>query len=246
MQTPSLVLLSNQQVLQRAMDVVANNVANASTTGYKRIGIEFDTLLQRSTPKQSVNFVVDRATYRDTANGSLETTGNPLDLAIQGEGYFQVQTPSGNRYTRGGSFQLNNQGEIVTASGQRVLDDNGQAIVVPDTSTQLNISGDGFVTARVDNGANLSQLGKIGIVKFANEQQVIPEGGGLYNTTQVSAPAEDSAIMQGTLEQSNVSPVMEMTQMIQIQRAYEQVSNLISQENTRLTGAMTTLSKTTV
>jgi len=245
MQSPSLVLLSNQQALQRSLDVVANNVANSSTSGFKRIGIEFDTFVSKPAAGQALNFVVDRATYRDTATGPIETTNNSLDLAIEGSGYFQVQTPEGVRYTRGGSFEIDNQGQLVTQSGQPVLSDNGQPLTIPDTTTQLNISGDGFITARTDNGANLSQLGKIGVVKFEDEQQVLPQGSGLYATSQVAAPAIDSQVVQGALEQSNVKPVVEMTQMIQIMRAYEQTANLISQENTRLSDAITRLSKTT-
>jgi len=246
MQSPSLVLLSNQQALERAVDIVANNVANASTTGFKREGIEFDTLLSQPVPGQSINFVVDRATYRDSSTGPITPTGNSLDLAIQGPGYFEVQAADGTtRYTRAGSLQVSNQGQLVTATGLPVLNDGGQAIVIPDTTTELNIAANGFITARVDNGANLAELGKIGLVAFPNEQQMKPQGNGLYSTDQASTPA-DSSVVQGALEQSNVQPILEMTDMIKIQRAYEQTSNLISQENTRLNSAITTLSKTTV
>src|SRR5258708_4928268 len=144
MQSASLVLLSDQQALQRAIDVVANNVANASTTGFKREGIAFDTLLSQSTSGQPVSFVVDRSTYRDASTGPIQATGNQLDLAIEGPGYFQVRGLDGasTNYTRGGAFQVNNEGQIVTLSGQPVLSDGGQPITLPDTVTQINISGD--------------------------------------------------------------------------------------------------------
>ena len=106
--------------MQRAIDIVANNVANASTTGFKREGIVFDTLLSQPAPGESIDFVVDRATYRDASNGPINPTGNPLDLAIQGAGYFPIQTPQGTRYTRAGTFQLNTDGQIVTLSGDIV------------------------------------------------------------------------------------------------------------------------------
>jgi flagellar basal-body rod protein FlgF len=245
MLAPSLVLLSNQQALQRAMDIVANNIANSSTTGFKREGIEFDTLLSQPAPGESINYVVDRATYRDPSNGPIEVTGNTLDFAIQGSGYFQVQGPNGKvEYTRSGAFQINNQGQLVTLAGLPVLGDSGQAIVIPDTTTELTISGDGFLSARVDNGSNLSQLGKISIVKFENEQQLQSQGNGLYTSSQPSAPASSSTVVQGALEQSNVQSVKEMTQMIHIMRSYEQAANMISQENGRLNNAITTLSKT--
>lgn len=246
MQSPSLVLLSNQEALQRSMDIVANNVANSSTTGFKREGIEFNTLLSRPDPDQPLKFVGSGTTYRDTATGPIQPTGNPLDLAIQGQGYFSVRSSDGKtHYTRSGSLAIDTLGEIVTQSGLPVLSDGGQPITIPDTATDINVSGDGFVTVRVDNGVNLAQLGKIGIVKFNNEQALESEGGGLYTTKQISAPATDSSVVQGSLEQSNVQPVTEMTQMIKIMRSYEQTTNLISQEGTRLTDAINKLSKTT-
>lgn len=246
MQSPGLVLLSDQQALSRVMDIVANNVANSSTTGFKREGIEFDTLLEQPAPGQTLNFVVDRATYRDASTGPLETTSNPLDLAIQGSGYFEVQTPSGTRYTRGGSFLIDNQGQIVNHLGQPVLSDGGAPLVIPDTATDINVSSDGFITAKDGNNINLSEIGKIAVVKFDNEQRIEAQGNGLYKTNQTPSPATGSQIVQGAVEQSNVKPVTEMTEMIKIMRLYEQATNLISQENTRLNDALTKLSKTTV
>ena len=131
MESPSLVLLSNQEALQRSMDIVANNVANSSTTGFKREGIMFDTLLSRPKSDESIDFVVDRATYRDASSGPVTMTGNPLDLAIQGPGYFPVQTPEGTRYTRAGTFQLNTDGVIVDMAGDPLLGQGGQSITIP-------------------------------------------------------------------------------------------------------------------
>jgi len=246
MESPSLVLLSNQEALQRAMDIVANNVANASTSGFKREGIEFDTLLSRPAPDETLDFVVDRATYRDVSNGPISPTGNPLDIAIQGAGYIPVQTAQGTRYTRAGTFQLNTDGQLTTLAGDVVLGDGDQPISVPSTTTEINISADGFVTARVDKGASLAQLGKLSVVKFDNEQALQAQGRGLYATEQQPQPAAGSGIVQGALEQSNVEPVVEITQMIQIMRSYEQAVNLLGQENVRLDNAISTLSKTTV
>lgn len=245
MQSPNLILLSNQEALQRSLDVVANNVANSSTTGFKREGIEFNTLLDRVNSDETIKFVGTGNTFRDTSTGPIQPTGNPLDLAIQGEGYFSVRAPDGSlHYTRGGSLHANAEGQIVTQANMPVLSDGGQPITLPDTTTDVNVSGDGFVTARIDNGVNLAQLGKIGLVKFANDQALQPEGNGLYKTSQISAPAQGS-IVEGSLEQSNVEPVTEMTQMIKIMRAYEQTTNLISLQDNRQTDAITKLSKTT-
>jgi len=246
MESASLVLLSNQQALQRAMDIVANNVANMSTTGFKREGIEFDTLLSQTAPDETLDFVVDRATYRDASSGPIDPTGNPLDLAIQGAGYFSVQTPQGTRYTRAGAFQINTDGQLVTLSGDLLLGEGDQPITIPETATAVNVSADGFITAKVDNGASLAELGKISVAKFDNERDLQPVGMGLYATDQTPAPADDSGIMQNALEQSNVEPVVEMTHMIEIMRSYEQAVNLIGQENSRLDSAISMLSKTSV
>lgn len=245
MESPSLVLLSNQQALQRAMDIVANNIANSSTTGFKREGVEFDTLVMHPSPGQELSFIVDRATYRDASNGPIVSTGNPLDLAIQGQGYFPVQTPAGTRYTRAGALRLDTSGQIVTMDGNPVLGEGDRPISVPDTTTEITIGADGFVSAKIDNGKALAQVGKLSVVKFDNEQALQPAGGGLYSTTQAAKPAEDSSVVQFAIEQSNVQPITEMTEMIRIQRAYEQTANIISRENQRLSDAISRLSKTT-
>ena len=249
MMSTSLVLLSDQVALQRAVDVIANNVANSSTTGFKREGIEFNTLVSnlgrgKSTSAQPTAFVYDRATYRDATPGTIISTGNPLDLAIQGSGYFQVQTPQGTRYTRDGAFRTDSQGQIVTSTGQPVLSDSGQPIALPEDARDITVSGDGFITAQVGSGSSRAQLGKIGVVKFDNEQAVVPAGNNLFTTTQAPTPVTGNAVVQGAIEESNVKPVAEMTDLIRIQRAYEQATNLIGQENARLSSAIDKLSQT--
>lgn len=249
MMSPGLVLLSDQMALERSLDVVANNIANSNTTGFKREAMQFDTVLSNlgggTSSTQPISFVYDRATYRDMKPGAISNTGNPLDLAIQGNGYFQVQTPQGKQYTRDGAFQIDSQGQIVTAADQPVLSDSGQPIIIPDQSTDLTISGDGTVS--VQNGTVTSRtiLGKVGVVEFANNQALSPTGAGLYDTTQVPTPAAaNNVIVEGALEQSNVQPVVEITDLIKIQRAYEQATNMISNENTRLDNAIDKLSQT--
>lgn len=246
MQSPALVLLSDQQALARVMDIVANNIANSTTTGFKREGVEFDTYLTQPAPGQSISFVVDRATYRDIENGPLEKTANQLDLAISGTGYFSIQTPTGTHYTRGGAFTLDNQGQIVTQSGYPVLDDGGQPVIVPENATDINVSADGTISTKIAGQTASTELGKLHLVKFDNEQLMKQLGNGLYTTDQASTPTEEGSIIQGAVEQSNVKPVVEMTQMMQIMRMYEQATNLISQENQRQTDAINKLSKTSV
>ena len=247
MQSTTLALLSQQSALQRAMDVVANNVANANTTAFKRVGIDFGTMVSQSTPGETLSLVVDRASFRDASIGPIQPTGNQLDLAIQGSGYFEVRGQDGAiHYTRNGAFQINEQGQLSTLGGLPVLSDGGQPITIPDTTTEINISSSGFITARVDNSTSLSELGKVGVVKFDNEQQMNPEGSGVYGTTQSPSTTDVGAVVQGGLEQSNVQAISEMSHMIEISRSYERTTNLISQESTRVNDALSKLSKTTV
>jgi flagellar basal-body rod protein FlgF len=241
----SLVLLSDQMALQRSVDIIANNVANASTTGFKREGIEFNTLLSNLGKGKPTAFVMDRSTYRDATAGTIASTGNPLDLAVQGAGYFQVQTSKGTQYTRDGAFRLDSQGQIVTMTGQPVLSDAGQPITLPEESTDITISGDGFITAQVGTGSTRAQLGKIGVVKFDNDQKMTSIGGNMLTTGQTPTPVTGNAIVQGAIEESNVKPISEMTDLIRIQRAYEQATNMISNENTRISNALDKLSQAT-
>jgi len=243
-------MLSGQMALSRSMDVIANNVANATTTGFKREGINFDTVMKSANgsggSNKPLHFVTDRATYRDTSNGPITPTNNPLDLAIQGKGYFVVQMPDGSTgYTRAGSLSLDNQGRIVTQAGLPILDDGNAAITLPDTTSEINVASDGFVSARIDNGTDLAQLGKINLVQFNDEQNMQPQGSSIYTSTETPKAADDSAIKQGAIEQSNVNPVEEITSMIQIMRSYEQMTNMISNANDRHSQALDKLSKTT-
>ena len=246
MSTADLVLLSSQVALQRSVDVVANNIANASTTGFKREGIEFSTMMSNLNAGKPIQLVFDRSTYRDTSAGTISSTGNPLDLAIQGSGYFQVQSTGGaTEYTRDGAFHMDNQGQIVTGANLPVLSDGGAPITLPNDARDITVSGDGFITAQVGTGSARAQLGKIGVVKFENDQAVTPAGNNLYTTSQTPTPVTGNAIVQGAIEQSNVTPVTELTDLIKIQRAYEQAATLISNENTRLSSAIDKLSQIT-
>lgn len=243
--TTSLVLLSDQIALRRSLDVVANNIANSSTTGFKRQGVQFETYISRPSFKQSTSFVYDRATFRDTTPGTIKSTGNPLDLAIQGDGYFQIQTPQGVQYTRAGAFRTDNQGQIVTSGGLPVLSDAGQPISLSEDASDITISGDGTITAQIGTATSRAQLGRIGVVQFENDQALEPTEANLLTTNQTPTPVTESVIAQGSIEDSNVKPVLEMTNLIQIQRAYERAASLISQENSRLTSAIEKLARTT-
>jgi len=245
MYTTGLVLLSDQLALRRAVDVVANNIANSGTTGFKREGVQFETYVMRTTPAQSTNYVYDRATYRDSTPGTISHTGNPLDLAIQGAGYFEVMTPQGIQYTRNGAFRTDRAGQLVTSSGQVVLTDGGQGITFPEDAYDITVSKDGYITCQSGTTSSRTEMGKLAFVKFDNDAAMKPTEGSLLSTTQTPIPAASSgAILQGAREDSNVKPVLEITDLIQIQRAYERASNLIGDENRRLREAIDKLSQT--
>jgi len=169
-----LVGLSRQMVLERQMDVVANNVANINTNGFKADRSLFEEYLRSPAHEDNfqrsdrrVSFVQDRATFKDFSAGNTELTKNPLDVSIDGKGLFVVQTPAGERYTRDGSFQINNQGQLVTAGGNPVLGTSGPIVFQP-TDKQINISADGNVTVLEGTGRTDSVRGKLRIASFTN------------------------------------------------------------------------------
>ena len=244
---------------QQDMDVIGNNISNVNTTAYKTSDVTFaDQLSQTLQGASSATNAIGGTNPLQTgtgvkiasiaplmSQGSLLSTSSPTDLAIQGNGFFQVQTPQGaTQYTRNGAFQTDNQGQIVTSTGMPVLSDSGQAITLPNEATDVTISGDGFITAQVGTGSSRAQLGKIAVVKFDNDQQVTSIGGGLLTSTQTPTPVTSNPIVQGAIEESNVKPVSEITNLITIQRAYEQASNLLSQESGRRSAAIDKLSQT--
>ncbi len=245
MQASSLVLTSYQDALSRSLDIVANNVANSSTTGFKRYDVKFETLVSRPTAKEQILFGVDRGTTRDVSQGPLVMTGNALDVAIQGPGYFQIQTPNGIRYTRGGAFVLNADGEIVTPAGDKLLGDGDQVITLPNDATDILIGADGIVSAKSGSGKSATQVGKFKVVKFANEQNLQSVGSNQYTTTETPLADTESNLVQGMVEQSNVQSVNEIANMISILRTYQQVVHMLEKEHQRMSTAIERLSKAT-
>ncbi len=246
MQASSLVLTSYQNSLTRALDVVANNVANANTSGFKRNDVKFETLISRPTASEQILFGADRGTLRDTSQGPLLMTGNALDVAIQGPGYFQIQTENGTRYTRSGAFVLNSDGEIVTPAGDKLLGDGDQVITLPNDATDIVIGADGVVSVKSGAGQTATQVGKLRVVLFTNEQALQNVGNNLYSTMETPETDENSSLVQGMVEQSNVQSVNEITNMIMILRTYQQVARMLEQEHQRMSGAINRLAKTTL
>lgn len=243
MQGASLILTAYQDSLQTAMNVVANNVANSNTTGFKRTAVAFDSYLSQPTPQDSFRFAVERGIYRDAAQGATFVTGNPLDIAIQGQGYIPIQTEAGIRYTRAGSFQLDGEGSLVTASGDKVLDDGNQPLSFPADATDILIGSDGTISAKSGGTGTVAQVGKLSIFMFKNEKDLASAGENLYLALQTPEINPEGKVVQGAVEQSNVRGIEEMTRMIEISRAYQRVANLLSTEHQRQTNAIQRLGK---
>jgi flagellar basal-body rod protein FlgF len=239
MESTGLILLSRETALQRQVDVLANNVANATTTGFKAQQVLLQTEKVKPQFNDELNFVLDRATLRDTATGSLVQTGNELDFAIQGSGYFGVKTPQGIQYTRAGSFTLNNNGDLVTQEGYAVLSNDGQPLNVPVDAIQLSIDSSGRLLT--DKG----EVGQLQLKAFKREQELKETERGLYQAQEAGERPTSTRIVQGAIEQSNVQPVVEMTRVTAAVRAYQQTMTLIQNEHDRLKNAIRTLGRVT-
>jgi len=242
METTQYIATSRQAGLWRQLEVVANNMANANTPGYKAEEVMFKDYLVRSQTEQSkvgrpLAYVQDVGTMRDTREGPLSTTGAPLDVALHGDGYFVVDTPSGPRYTREGHFRLDETGMMVNGAGYPVMQKNMQPVIFAPGEKNITIAGDGTVST--ENGS----IGKLRVVQFDNEQQLQKVGEGTYRTDQEPTDVARPLLEQGMLEGSNVQPVIEMTKMMTILRNYEGVQKMVDGENDRISKAMLTLSR---
>lgn len=215
------VALSRQMALQHQMTVIANNIANAGSAGFKAENLLFEEALEDAGAVGDVAFVQDVALYRNPASGPMTPTGSQFDVAIQGPGYLAVETPAGQRFSRSGALALNPEQELVTSAGHPVLDDSGSPIALPEGARDLAIAADGTVSAEGRT------LGRLGVVQFGDEQALEMTGEGLYRTDQAPEPAPDTRLIQGMIEQSNVNPVLEMTAMIETVRAFQGTQQLI-------------------
>ena len=223
-----LVSLSHQLAAYRSMDVIANNIANASTPGFKRESAKFEEYVSRMRPAegqtgpQAVSFVKDAGTTRDISQGNITSTGAPLDMALSGKGFFTVATPQGERYTRDGHFSLDQDGRIVTSDGYAVQGEGG-AITITPTDGDIHVAADGTISSVVNGTHN--QLGKLRLTDFADVRGMTKEGGNLYYASQPGIPAT-ATLVQGSLESSNVQPVLEISKMVEVMRAYEATATL--------------------
>lgn len=236
MELPGYVALTRQSGLLKEIQSVANNIANISTTGYRREGVIFAEMVERLPIEGgSVAMTAARARYTDNLQGALVQTGGALDMAIEGEGFFTVLTPQGERLTRAGAFTRSATGEVVTQDGHPLLDEGGGAIVIPFEAQNIALAPDGTLSV------NGEPLARIGFVTVEDQTQVFRDSGLLFRVEGPTLPVENGRVLQGYLEQSNVNAVAEMSRMIMVQRAYEYGQKIMDQEDERIRLAVRTL-----
>lgn len=239
MTVTSQVALSYQSALSNQLDVVANNIANMSTTGFQGSRPMFaEFLAQVDSDGTKISYVEDLGTIRNIKQGPLDFTGNTLDVGIQGEGYFVVEDAGEFLFTRNGNFRIDESGRLITSNGSAVLDEQDNPIVFSPGETNIDISRDGVV--RTDNG----EIATLRIVTFANQQDMEHRGSSMFFTEQVPIEAADTEVVQGMLEGSNIVAITEMTRMIEILRSYQSAAQLITQEEDRETEAIDILTRT--
>ncbi|TAH37571.1 MAG: flagellar basal-body rod protein FlgF [Alphaproteobacteria bacterium] len=240
-ESSAYVAISQQTALTRQMEIIANNIANISTAGFKSSNLAFKEYLAKNEDGEDTSYVQELGVVTDFSQGSITHTGADFDFAINGEGFFTVGTAAGNRFTRDGHFRLDGNGQIVNENGDPLLSDGGAPIVVPSAAEQITVAQDGTIYADKD------VIGKIGLVGFKNAGLLEREGAGLYKLPQGSidapAPIEHPVMVQGSIEASNVQSVQEMTKMMQVSRSYESAQKMIEREDDRVRQAIRRLAQ---
>ena len=216
--------------LSARQTATANNIANINTPGYKASKMVFaDYMTKPKTMSERMDMVEDYGNFRVTANGPIKVTGNPLDVALEGPGYFGVQGPGGKQmYTRAGSFALDADGNLVTQQGYKVLDTGGAPIAMTPGTKDIVIDQTGSIATK---DGTVSQLM---VQEFPNVQTLTPVGDTLYQTSDAGTPSTKTKVIQNSLEGSNTQGVVEMTDMIDVSRSYENVAKMLQNEHDRI------------
>ncbi|WP_264211889.1 flagellar hook-basal body complex protein [Leisingera thetidis] len=237
MENAGYATLSRQSGLMREMRVIANNIANSATTGYRQEGLIFSEFVQSSPGQQSLS--MSRANIFNTSmeQGQLTKTGGTFDFAVEGDGFFMVETPQGERLTRSGAFSPNADGDLVTMDGYRVLDAGRAPVFVPPDAGKIEVGADGSMSA---NGLLLGQLG---LFKPMEQHTLVREDGVMFRVDGEIEDSFDSKVLQGFLEGSNVNAISEVTRMIEVQRAYEMGQSFLQAEDERIRNAIKNLIK---
>ena len=234
MENAGYTTLSRQSGLMREMQIVANNIANAATTGFRQEGLVFSEHVAAIDGGPSISMA--GAAIRNTSmmQGTLTETRGALDLAIEGDGFFLIETPLGERLTRAGSFSTSGEGDLVTNDGFRVLDAGGAPVFIPPDAADLSVAADGTVSA---GGRPLTQ---IGLYLPADANALAREDGVMFRAESGVEPTDSGRIVQGFLENSNVDPIGQLARMIEVQRAYELGQSFLDAENERQREALKT------
>ena len=234
MEASGYVTLSRQSGLMNEMRIVANNIANSATTGYRQEGLIFSEFIASAPGQPSLS--MSRGQVRNTAfdQGTLTRTNGDFDLAIEGDGFFLVETPEGERLTRAGNFSPNAEGDLVTPAGHRVLDAGGAPVFVPG-GTKVAVAVDGTISA------DGQPLGQIGLFLPGDPLAMVRRDGVMFDSQGGIVPADGARILQGFLEGSNVDPILQIARMIEVQRAYETGQSFLETEDQRIRNAVKTL-----
>lgn len=223
--------LTRQTGLMQELQVIANNIANSSTSGFKAEAVVFSEYVSEvGADKPSLSMAQAKVRNTDFTQGGLTQTGGTFDLAIEGEGFFLIQTPGGERLTRAGSFTPNANGDLVTMDGNPVLDVGGAPVFIPQGLGEIGIAADGTISAQG------RPVGQIGVVIPNDLTTLTREGGLLFNAADGFAPADQGRVLQGFVENANVNPITEIGRMIEVQRAYEMGQNFLKNEDDRIRG----------
>lgn len=242
MENALLVGLSRQMALARELDVIANNMANVGTNGFKARTARFNEFVMPVASAESfkpadrpLSYVIDKGTPIDFSQGAVEMTGNPLDVALRGDNHLVVQTANGERYTRAGSLTINTQGQLVTQTGHPVMGEGGP-ITFGANEFDLRIAADGTVSS--DQGVR----GRLRQVRFANPAALVSDGNNLFSSTAAPQPAGPQARLEpGAVERSNVKAVVEMTRLMEVQRAYQSMAQMMTKSDELRSKAITRL-----
>lgn len=238
METAGYASLSRQVGLVRELQVIANNVANSVTTGYRQEGLVFSEFIKRG-DEDVADLSLTRASARNTSleQGALNQTDGVFDLAIEGDGFFQVETKRGPRLTRAGSFSTDAAGALLTPKGDRVLDQAGAPVLVP-PGQDVHIASDGTISS------DGQPIGRIGLFLPVEPHDLHREDGVLFRSEKGVEPIVNPRVLQGFLEGSNVNPVMQIARMVEVQRAYEMGQSFLDAEDQRLRDSINVLIKT--
>ena len=237
MDNPGYVSLTRMKGLADELRVVANNIANVATNGFRAERLVFaEVLVEVDSDGGSLSMATPRAHYTDPSPGGFRATGGTFDLAIEGEGFFQIQTPNGPRLTRAGSFIRDAEGTVMTMEGHALLDQGGGPVLVPPDAAAIAIGLDGTISA---DGQPVGQVGTF----VAPPETLVREEGVRFRATGPVIPAPAARVAQGYLEESNVSPVKELSRMIEVQRTYELGQSFLDLEDQRLRDAVRTLGR---